>query len=155
MVVSLKAKATAITSCVIIVVFLVVSIAYYKGLEKYAVERAYSQAIPIMEVGQMMIDGDAFQKVMQSNNRENEEYKEIKKTLDILGHLTEEGQIFTAGIKEGQLVYLGDDIKDYKVLKNLEANDEGIEAVTNNIMQTLKRGEPYYFNKGHKGYRKG
>lgn len=112
MIVSLRTKVTAMTSCIIAAVFLLTGIVYYESIHSYATHSVYKQALGISQVGQVMINGDALQRIEQLKDKENQDYKEVKHVLTTLGHLIEIGDIFAINTHEQNLVYLSDSVKD-------------------------------------------
>lgn len=156
MVVSLRMKVTAITSCTIMMVFIVVSMIYYYGIKQYTIETIYTQALGLVQATQMMIDGDTFQKIMKTEDIQGENYRALKETLATLNHIAQDDDLFIIGTRENDYIYLTDSMKEYTLseIQFLE-NPMLTEEVMDEMVQTLNNNEPYYFNEVQKGYRTG
>ena len=148
--VSLRIKVTAMTSCIIAAVFLLTGIVYYESIHSYATHSVYKQALGISQVGQAMINGDALQRIEQLKDKENEDYKEVKRVLTTLGHLIERGDIFAINTYEQNLVYLSDSVKENFLLSYERLPKERFISVLNK----LKIGEPFYFKDYYDEYNK-
>lgn len=156
MVVSLRMKVTAITSCTIMIVFIVTSMIYYYGIKQYTIGTIYTQALGLIQATQMMIDGDTFQKVMKTEDIQGENYRELKETLVTLNHIAQDDDLFIIGTRDNDYIYLTDSMKEYTLseIQFLE-NPTLTKEVMDEIVQTLDNNEPYYFNEVQKGYRTG
>ena len=156
MVVSLRMKVTAITSCTIMMVFIVTSMIYYYGIKQYTIGTIYTQALGLIQATQMMIDGDTFQKVMKTEDIQGENYRELKETLVTLNHIAQDDDLFIIGTRDNDYIYLTDSMKEYTLseIQFLE-NPTLTKEVMDEIVQTLDNNEPYYFNEVQKGYRTG
>ena len=156
MVVSLRMKVTAITSCTIMMVFIVVSMIFYYGIKQYTIGTIYTQALGLVQATQMMIDGNTFHKVMKTEDIQGESYRELKETLSTLNHIAQDDDLFIIGTRDNDYIYLTDSMKEY-TLSEVQFLENPIltKEVMDEIVQTLNNNEPYYFNEVQKGYRKG